>query len=147
METSQARTSPRVPAGLTQAPGPGNPRPRLLDQLRQALRSGHYSRRAEEGRFHWLKRFSFFPHIRYPAGIAKAEAQNEGTAQQGRDRVHETLVRWAAAEAVRWVGITKRASCYTLRNSLARHLLQGGYDVRGPPRNSGSKRRRARAPP
>jgi len=69
------RTSP-VPArtgdSLLSCP-PDRPKPKLLDQLREALRSRHYSRRTEQTYCHWVKRFIFFQHVRHPAEMAEPE--------------------------------------------------------------------------
>jgi hypothetical protein len=48
------------------APSPPQ-QPKLLDRLREALRSRHYSRRTEQCYCHWVKRFIFFHHVRHPA--------------------------------------------------------------------------------
>jgi site-specific recombinase XerD len=38
----------------------GEAKPKLLDQLHEALRSRHYSRRTEQTYCHWVKRFIYF---------------------------------------------------------------------------------------
>jgi len=49
------------------------PKPKLLDQVRQAIRTRHYSPRTEETYVHWIKRFIFFHNKRHPAEMAEAE--------------------------------------------------------------------------
>lgn len=48
-------------------------KPKLLDQLRQALRSRHYSRRTEQTYCLWVKRFIFFHNVRHPSEMGEAE--------------------------------------------------------------------------
>jgi integron integrase len=78
METSNVyrlnrdRISTSKPALTVSAPS-RSAKPKLLDQVCQAIRTRHYSPRTEETYVHWIKRFIFFHDKRHPAEMAEAE--------------------------------------------------------------------------
>jgi hypothetical protein len=59
---------------LVRETGPAEaPKPRLLDRVRQAIGTRHYSRRTEKAYVHWIKRYVFFHGKRHPAEMGAAE--------------------------------------------------------------------------
>jgi integrase len=48
-------------------------RPKLLDQVRQATRTRHYSNKTEKAYVHWIKRYIFFHDKRHPLEMAEPE--------------------------------------------------------------------------
>ena len=58
---------------LPRRPAPPAPRPRLLDQVRAAVRARHYSRRTETAYAGWIRRFILFHGKRHPAELGEAE--------------------------------------------------------------------------
>jgi integron integrase len=63
----------RVPGGCRETGAPDPPKPRLLDRVRQAIGTRHYSRRTEKAYLHWIKRYIFFHGKRHPAEMGAAE--------------------------------------------------------------------------
>ncbi len=101
-----------VPQRVT-SPG----KPKLLDQLRQALRSRHYSGRTERAHCQWVRPFISFHNLRHPAEMGEAD-------------INAFLTHLAGNTAGCRAGLTKRATSHTFRHSFATHLLDDGYDIR-----------------
>ena len=88
MAGANSITIPSNPVGSYPGHAPGaGANPKLLDLLREALRSRHYSRRTEETFCHWVKRFIYFHKIRHPADMAEAEINAFLTDLAVRERV------------------------------------------------------------
>lgn len=82
MENSRARSltgfkaevmSPAARIAGAASSFPSGPKPKLLDQVRQAIRTRHYSYRTEKAYVHWIKRFIFFHNKRHPAEMGEPE--------------------------------------------------------------------------
>ena len=65
----------------------GPSKPRLLDQVRAAIRTRHYSYRTEEAYVGWIRRFILFHGKRHPAEMGKAEISQFLTASPMRSTV------------------------------------------------------------
>jgi hypothetical protein len=49
------------------------PKPRLLDRVRDAVRTLHYSRRTEEAYIAWIRRYILFHGKRHPVEMGAGE--------------------------------------------------------------------------
>jgi hypothetical protein len=63
----------RFEGGTAGSAPASSPKPKLLDQVRQAIRTRHYSYRTEKAYVHWIKRFIFYHNKRHPAEMAETE--------------------------------------------------------------------------
>ena len=59
--------------GMNSSPPSVSPKPKLLEQVRQAIRTRHYSYMTEKAYVAWIKRFIFFHNKRHPAEMSEAE--------------------------------------------------------------------------
>lgn len=115
----QGRLPARIPTGH---------KPKLLDQLRQALRSRHYSRRTEQTYCQWARRFIYFHHIRHPAEMSEPEINAFLThlAVEGKVGASpQNQALWACADAVR---VGSEVSESRSRLALAVGFSPGGHD-------------------
>lgn len=67
--TTSSNMTIKRPSGTSET----DRKPKLMDSLRESLRSRHYSRRTEQTYCHWVRRFILFHKVRHPAEMAEPE--------------------------------------------------------------------------
>ena len=72
-------------------------KPRLLDQVRPAIRARHYSHRTEEAYVGWIRRYILFHGKRHPAEMGKPEIEQFLTALAVERRVAASTQNQALA--------------------------------------------------
>ena len=79
--------------------------PRLLEQVREALRLRHYSLRTEQAYAHWVKRFVLFHDKRHPPETGAAEV--------------ESFLSWLAVEGSRSSMVRQSPKSYSSKTPSA----------------------------
>ena len=85
----------------TVVPCPAGPRQKLLDRVRDAIRTRHYSRRTEQAYVDWIRRYIAFHRMTHPA-------------QLGASDVSQFLT---------WLAVDRRASASTQNQALSALLF------------------------
>lgn len=67
---------PIVPSAVQETSQATGPRPRLLDRVREAIRTRHYSRRTEKTYVTWIRRYILFHGKRHPAEMGARELEH-----------------------------------------------------------------------
>ena len=131
---------------LVREASPPAPRPpRLLDRVREAIRSRHYSRRTEKAYVHWIRRFIFFHGKRHPAEMGAAEVAAFLTSLAVQDKVAASTQNQAQRPPLSvsrgvWRGPAVARGC---RARQAPAIPAGGPDPRRDPRPPPETERRA----
>ena len=96
------------------------PKPKLLQQVRDAIRRKHFSPRTEESYVHWIKRFVFFHGKRHPVELGEAQvtaflnhlARDRGVAASTQNQALAALLflyREVMAQPLTWLDGLDRA--------------------------------------
>ena len=76
-------------------------RPKLLDQVRHAIRTRHYSRRTEQAYVDWIRRYIVFHRVRHPSQMGAAEV----------------------SQFLTWLAVERRVSASTQNQALSALLF------------------------
>ena len=103
--------------------------PKLLDELRTALRMKHYSYRTEQSYVYWARGYILFHNKKHPKLMGACEVRTFCSHLAEKEHVSASTQN----QAVQLAGITKHAGCHTFRHSFATHVMnRPGIHVRSP---------------
>jgi hypothetical protein len=77
METQEQDPASQTTDGPAQPGERGRPGPRLLEQVRNVMRLGHYSIHTERSYVDWIKRYINFHHMRSREDLGNGESKIE----------------------------------------------------------------------
>ena len=72
-------------------------KPKLLDQVRAAIRIRHYSRRTEKAYVYWIRRFVIFHRMRHPTEMGEVEVTEFLSSLATRDKISASTQNQALA--------------------------------------------------
>ena len=96
--------------------------PRLLDQVRDALRRRHYSFRTEQSYVHWIKRFIFFSDKRHPETWGRRRSRRSSATWRG---IVTSLPRPRTRRSPPCSFCTRRFSARPFRGSIRSSVPSG----------------------
>lgn len=94
-------------------------KPKLMEQVKTASRSRHYSRWTEQAYRNWLKRFIYFHRVRHPGEMGENEINTFLTSLALKEKVSSSTQNQALA-----------ALLFLYRHVLERELGEMGQVVR-----------------
>ena len=112
---------------------PHGRQPRLLEQVHDAIRRLHYSRRTEETYVHWIKRFVYWSGRRHPASLGESEV-TAFLSHLATERNVAAATQNQALAALVSLQASPREGTGLVRRSRAREApsaAAGGTDARG----------------
>ena len=92
---SRGHRDPSTPHPVSEVQGTN--KPRLLDRVRIAVRSRHYSRKTEKAYVDWVRRFILFHNKRHPNEMAEEEVNQFLSHLADRGRVASSTQNQALA--------------------------------------------------
>ena len=99
--------------------------PKLLDQVRIAIRTRHYSRRTEEAYVHWIRRFILFHGKKHPSLMGADEVNSFLSSLAVERNVSASTQNQALCALLFLYGRSCRIRCPGSRTSSARRVRRG----------------------